>query len=203
MDRRRCREAKLTAYRASQVSFQLNNAPLERVNTFLYLGCIMAFNNSDWPALYRQLKRAQQRWAMIVRVLDKEGASPRAKGLFYKTIVQAVLLYGCETWTLTDTMYKVLDSFHHKVARRITNSMPKLVGGEWVYPSLAKAMKDAGLHSIRTYVFRWQHHIMQFVSTRPVFQLCQEAARRSGSARWMRWLDQNFEGAPVDPYAAK
>ena len=72
---------------------------------------------------------------MISRILGKEGATPRAKGLFYKTIVQAVLLYSCETWVLTDAMIKVLESFHHKIARRITGKMVRRVADEWVYPS--------------------------------------------------------------------
>jgi hypothetical protein len=67
---------------------------------------------------------------MVSRVLVRDGASTRAMGLFYKAIVQAVLLYGCKTWTLTNPMIKALESFHHKVARRILGKMPKLMDGE-------------------------------------------------------------------------
>ena len=39
---------------------------------------------------------------------------------FYKAVAQAVLLFGAETWVLTPRMEQVLDSFQHRVARRIT-----------------------------------------------------------------------------------
>jgi hypothetical protein len=74
--RRRQRTAQLQAFEADSVNFHLNAAPLEKVTTYLYLGRILTYNNSDWPTLYRNLRKAQSRWAMIVRVLDKEGASP-------------------------------------------------------------------------------------------------------------------------------
>jgi len=35
---------------------------------------------------------------------------------FYKAVVQAVLLYGCESWVLTDKVWKVLESFHNRAA---------------------------------------------------------------------------------------
>ena len=33
----------------------------------------------------------------------------------YKAVVQMVLLYGIESWVVTDTMLKVLGGFHHQV----------------------------------------------------------------------------------------
>ena len=44
-----------------------------------------------------------------------------------KAIIQSVLLYGSETWAVTPQMLKILDSFHHHIARRITNTMPKRI----------------------------------------------------------------------------
>ena len=96
-----------------------------------HLGRPLSYNNSDWIALYRNLKKAQAKWGMIARILVREGASLRARGHFYKAVVQSVLLYGCETWTITATMMKVLDRFHHRVARRISGMVARLVDGEW------------------------------------------------------------------------
>ncbi len=44
---------------------------------------------------------------MVSKVLDKQGASMRCRGLFYKAVVQSVLLYGCETWVVKEGMLKV------------------------------------------------------------------------------------------------
>jgi transaldolase len=105
------------------------------VETFRYLGLLLASNNSDWPTLYYNLKKAQQCWGMISWVLVQDGASTRAMGVFYKAVVQAVLLYGCETWTITNPMIKALESFHHRVAHRIARMTPtQQPDGSWHYP---------------------------------------------------------------------
>ena len=95
---KRQREALQQAHDASRVTLRINQEPLDSVSTFVYLGRTIAFNNSDWPALCRNLKRAQQRWGMVARVLEKTGASKKTRGTFYKAVVQSVLLYGSETW---------------------------------------------------------------------------------------------------------
>ena len=35
--------------------------------------------------------------------------------MMYKAVVQMVLLYGIESWVVTDTRLKVLGGFHHQV----------------------------------------------------------------------------------------
>ena len=67
---------------------------------------------------------------MVSRVLVWDGAFTLAMGMFYKSIVQSVLLYGCETWSITQAILTVLESFHHHVARKITGKMARLVDGE-------------------------------------------------------------------------
>jgi hypothetical protein len=95
---------------------QLQEATLPTVFTFTYLGRVMAANNSSWPALYKNLCKAQGKWALISHPLLKIGVSPRYVGYFYKATVQSVLLYGSEMWTVTPQMIETLNGFHHKVA---------------------------------------------------------------------------------------
>jgi hypothetical protein len=193
------RAAELRAFEAEATSFQLNNTTLDKVRTYLYLGRILAYNNSDWPTVYRNLKKAHARWAQIVRVLDKEGASPRAKGFFYKTIVQSVLLYGCETWTVTGSMLRVLSSFHHRVARRITDMMPRKTNGEWHYPPLDKALREAGLHSMEHYIAVRHNRMARLFAERPIYTQCLAAEPRRGSApNISRYWKQTWQTDPPD-----
>ena len=76
-----------------QVTIKVNLDPLESVSTLSYLGRTVAFNNSDWAALYQNLRKAQRRWGMVLGVLVKTGATVWARAMFYKAVVQAVLLY--------------------------------------------------------------------------------------------------------------
>ena len=113
----------------NEVVFTINGQQLDRVGEFNYLGRLMLWNNSDWPAMYRNIKKARQQWGKIVRVLKQEGATVRAFGRFYTAIVQSVLLYGVETWTIMDSMLQILTGFHQRAARSIANKRPSLVAG--------------------------------------------------------------------------
>ena len=61
-----------------------------------------------------------------MRILGWEGANPRASGMFFKAVVQAVLLFRSETWVMTPCMGRALGSFQHGVARRIKGKHPKI-----------------------------------------------------------------------------
>ena len=85
--------------------------------------------------------------SMYKKLLRREGAFPRVMGHFYKAIVQAVLLYGAESWVLTPQLITKLRTFHRKAARFITKADES---GEWVYPDSASVLEDAGLFEIET-----------------------------------------------------
>jgi hypothetical protein len=126
-------------------------------------------------------------------------ASPRARGKFYKAVCQAVLLYGCETWTVTKSMLRVLEGFHHKCAHRISGLMARQTAAGWYYPPLATAMAEAGLYPIQEYIRRRQSTIAQYIATRPIYARCQAGPRLSGSAsRLLRYWEQNHDNAMAD-----
>ena len=62
--------------------------------------------------------------------------------------------------------------------------------GEWHYPSLEGAMKEAGLMDIRTSILRRQNTVAQYISTRPLLDLCEGARAREGVKVPLRWWDQ-------------
>ena len=49
----------------------------------------------------------------MTKILVMEGADKRTAGRFYVAVVQAVLLFGSETWVLTPQLEKALAGFHH------------------------------------------------------------------------------------------
>ena len=74
---------------------------------------------------------------------------------FYIAVTQQALLFGAETWVLTEKMEKALDAFQGRVVRKLTGRHPRRGrDGEWNYPSLAGAMKEAGIVRIRTSIRR-------------------------------------------------
>ena len=54
------------------------------------------------------------------------GCQPTVIGDFFKAVVQAVLLFGLETWVMTPRMVRSLGGgVQHRVARRITGRQTK------------------------------------------------------------------------------
>ena len=62
-------------------------------------------------------------------MLVREGAILRSWGGVSNVVVQAVLVFGSETWVLTPRMGQSLGSFQHRVARQITGEASKSTGG--------------------------------------------------------------------------
>ena len=49
---------------------------------------------------------------------------PKSGWLFYRAVIQTMLLYGCESWVITEAMYDVLEGLDHRAAHRLTNILP-------------------------------------------------------------------------------
>ena len=137
---------------AREVVFQCYGQPLETVQSFKYLGRLLTSTNDDWPTIYKNLTKARRRWAMLAKVLAREGADQSTMARFYIAIVQAVLLYGSETWTVNQSILRVVGGFHNRVARRIAHCTSHLSNGEWVYPPLSDAFEATGLAPVETYI---------------------------------------------------
>ena len=74
-------------------------------------------------------------------------------GMFYVAVVQAVLLFGFETWVLTPWLEKHLEGFHHGVAWRMAVMGPKCQQDRaWVYPPIGEVLVMVGLVLIRIYI---------------------------------------------------
>ena len=74
--------------------------------------------------MVENLGKERKSWGRLSWVLGWEGADPKVSGNFYKAVAQAVLLFGEETWVLTQRMEKALDRFQSRVARRLTGKQP-------------------------------------------------------------------------------
>ena len=74
---------------------------------------------------------------------------------FYITIVQAVLLYGADSWVIKKRDAIVLRSFHRRAARYMTGiHIRNLENDKWIYPDHEQLLKECGLLEIDTYIER-------------------------------------------------
>ena len=120
--------------------------------------------------------------------MSQEGADPNVSGNFYKAVAQAVLLFGTETWVLTQMMEMDLEIVQSMFARRLTGNQPRRwTYGSWDHPPLEEALGEAGLEGIRNSVTRRQNKVAQYIATRPILDLCERATRRPRVRVSHRW----------------
>ena len=177
---------------ATDVSFTVNGVAIKRVNRFKYLGRVLDQADNDNAAAERQLSRARSKWGRVGKVLSAEGASPRVMGYFYKAIVQAILLYGSESWTISQTMLKRLRRFHSRVARYICRRhIRQLENGTWEYPPTEEVLEGAGLFTIDDYISKRRETVGRFIRGRPIYYRCLRSRTRDTNINRIVWWNLN------------
>ena len=173
---------------AREVSFNVNGEKIYKVSEFKYLGRILEETDDDERAANRQLTRARARWGRIARILTIDGASPRVMGYFYKAIIQTVLLYDSESWTLTGRMIGRLRSFHHRVARYIAGRhIKELEDGTYYCPPMDEVLKAAGMETIEVYMERRRNTIRNYAVTNAVYGRCIRSTAMSTNVNKVVW----------------
>ena len=190
------RDAAANSARALDVTFTAYDVELERVEVFKYLGRLVAMDDNDVQAVRSNIKKARKCWKMLSRLLRSENMEPRVCGMFYKAVVQAVLLFGSETWVLTPSTMQALCGFHIRSTYRMAREhAPRKdpQSGEWHYPSSALALEEVGLHTIEHYVQVRRQTIAAYIVDRPIFELCMDGRRRQGTIPRTYWWEQPMD----------
>ena len=147
----------------------------------------MTENDKDHHAMTWQLTRAKRKWGRFSAILRSQGVKPRVMGYFYKAVVQAVLLYGSESWVLSEFFLKQLRSFHARVARYLTGRhIRQLEDGSWYHPPTGDVLEEAGLETVDTYIKRRRDTVRRFVLYRPLYRECLRSNAISAKAVWWK-----------------
>ena len=180
--------------------FTVGGGAIENVTEFKYLGRVVKKNDDDWPTVNRNIRRAQSAWGSLRRILSREGAEPRAMATIYKAVVQAVLLYGSETWVLSLAMEKKLNSFHHCCARYITGQHIRQNPDEsWTCPSSKDVLAQAGLWTIKEYVRRRRNTVTKDIGARFIYRQCETSLPLASNPNQLVWWKPGDAGNLLDP----
>ena len=118
-------------------------------------------------------------------------------GRFYVAVVQAVLIFGSDTWVLTPHFEKSLEGFHHRAVQRMSGMGPKCQQyGTWVYTPIGAVLATVGLEDIGVSIARCQNTVAQYIATHPIMEFCLAAERSrycaypgygGSSLLWISW----------------
>ena len=79
----------------------------------------------NWPDVVGNLSRVGAVWKRMTRILSREGAEPRVSGIFFKAVIQEVLLLNSEAWLFTPRTGRALGGFHNQAVRRLMGWLPR------------------------------------------------------------------------------
>ena len=181
--------------RGEEVRILVKGKEIERVDEFTYLGRVLTSDDDDTKAIDNQLKKARKKWNSIASILKREGANAKTMATFYRTIVQAVLLYGAESWCVSKTNLRKLRAFHHRACRYMTGKHIRKIGeGKWEYPDHEQLRKSCQLLRIEEYVERRKQNLRTFL-TEERKELWEEVRKTRPPARDVKkilWWEQNL-----------
>ena len=123
------------------------------------------------------------------------------KTKMHRTIILPIVLYGCETWSLTMRVERRLRVFENRVLRRIFGPKRNEVTGEWrklhneelndLYcsPNIIRVIKLRRM--------RWTGHVARMVNRRSVYRVLVGKPETNGllrrlSRRWDDNIQMNF-----------
>ncbi|KAJ4446097.1 hypothetical protein ANN_12789 [Periplaneta americana] len=151
-------------------TIKVGDLSFEEVEKFKYLGATVTNVNDTREEIKRRINMGNASYYSVEKLLSSSLLSKNLKVRIYKTVILAVVLYGCETWTLTLREEQRLRVFENKVLRKIFGAKRDEVTGEW------RKLHNAELHAlypspdiirnIKSRRLRWAGHVARMGESR-------------------------------------
>ena len=112
-------------------SIKMDDRSFERAEPFKYLGTILTNQSYVQEEIKSRLKSGNACYHSVQNMLSSSLLSKNIRIKIYRTIILPVVLYGCETWSLTLREECRLRVFGNRVLRKIVGPKRDEVTGEW------------------------------------------------------------------------
>ena len=129
---------------------------------FIYLGSLIAHDLSDKLDVEQRIEKAGNAFgALRERVFASTMVTYAAKRLAYCALILSILLYGSESWCLTESLFRLLRNFHARCVRTMCRVTLKHTRSHRISTAqLLARMKLSTIDSIITQrQLRWAGHV--------------------------------------------
>ena len=104
------------------LTFYANNAELQQVNSFTYLGSIISERHNIDDEICSRINKASVAFGRLrTKVFSNENLRLSTKVSVYTAVCISTLLYGAETWTVYRRHLKQLEAFHIRSLQKMLN----------------------------------------------------------------------------------
>ena len=142
---------------------QLYGIAIEEVDELPYLGSKMTSDGSCDAEIRSRLSKASQAFGTLKSTWKANKLSMKTKLRLFKSNVISSLLYGAESWKMTKTIGKKLDTFQRKCLRRIVGAIwPNVISNEDLYTMTADRPITEEIKRRR---WRWIGHVLRLPVT--------------------------------------
>ena len=184
-----------------QADIEINGHKLESVDKFKYLGAIISDNGSKAEVLAR-IAQTSAALAKLKPIWKDKNISTSSKIKLMRSLVLAIFLYACETWTLTADLERRIEALETKCFRRVLGiSYKDHVTNVEVKEKIKTAIGkyDALLTIVKRRKLRWYGHVTRSNGlAKTILQGTVKGTRKRGRQR-KRWEDNIVEwtGQPL------
>jgi len=159
------------------------------------LGTTLTNQNSIQEEIKSRLKSGNACYHSVQNLLSSSLISKNLRIKIYRIIILPVVLYGCETWSLTLREERRLRVLENRVLRRIFGPKRDEVTGEWRKLHNEELKNLYSSHNIVRVIksrrMRWAGHVARMGERRGVYRVLvekREGRRPLGRPR-RRWND--------------
>ena len=97
----------------------MNGEEMEEVNQFKYLGATLKKNGSSEGEIRIRIATATSAIVRLDKIWTSKMINFTLKYNLYKSLVLSIFIYGCESWTILESMKKKIIAFENKSYRRL------------------------------------------------------------------------------------
>ncbi|KAJ4445425.1 hypothetical protein ANN_07230 [Periplaneta americana] len=156
-------------------SIKIGDLSFEEVEKFKYLAATLTNINDTREEIKHRINMGNACYYSVEKLLSSSLLSKNLKFTIYKTVILPVVLYGCETWTLTLREEHRLRVFENKVLRKIFWAKRDEVTGEW------RKLHNTELHAwysspdiirnIKSRCLIWAGHVARMGESRNAYRV--------------------------------